>query len=401
VADYVRYVVYEQNLESLRRKRMQRMGVRNTGYNGPRRTFFIFERATRKFQGDIPLWIQYLDYARRQKAHKRVGKILTSVLRLHPTNTNLWIFAARYAVERGGDPSAARGYLQRALRFCPKDKPIWLEYVRLEMLFISKITENLLQLGVKSDEEVRRKLEEQSIDEIGADVIELPDVDLEDINEKALEPLDTQALQNMASTPALSGDIPVAIFDAAMKEFDGDATIAEQFFDIMAEFHKLSCTSRLLKHIVQYLGRQVPATASGAICAFKLPLVGVDTASSKFPLALRHSLQLVRASIVQQHNRQKKLQITEKFACAILPLAVNQEIDSEIQTVIGSVLTQIVKLLGNGENVLNVVESLQTQQRVTEADRLLVNGLKQFSTSKRLQRKYLELHPRTIEPHAD
>jgi U3 small nucleolar RNA-associated protein 6 len=380
---------------------MQRMGVRNTGYSSSRRTFFIFERATRKFPGDTPLWMQYLDYTRSQKAHKRVGKILTTVLRLHPTNAELWIFAARYAAERDGNPSAARGYLQRALRFCPKEIAIWLEYARLEMLFISKISENLLQLGVTSDQEDSLAVEEvQTIDETTADIIELPDVDLEHTGSKTLEPLDTQALRNMASTPALSGDIVIAIFDTAMKEFDDDATLAEQFFDIIAEFHKLSCTQRLLKHIVQCLGRQVPATVSGAICVFKLPLVGVDPTSSKFPLALRHALQLIRASIVQQHNKQKRLNIAEKVACTILPLVVNNDIDSEIQTVIGSVLSQIVKLLGNGENVLHVVESLQAQSRVEEADRLLKNGLKQFSTSKRLQKKYIELHTEAAKSEA-
>ena len=131
------------------------------------------------------------------------------------------------------------------------------------------------------------------------------------------------------------------------------------------------------------------------MCAFKLPLVGVDPTSSKFPLALRHALQLVRASIVQQqHNKQKKLQIAEKAACSILPLTINRDIDLEIQKVITSVIRQIVKILGTSDHVLDVVESLQKQDRIVEADRLLMHGLKQYPSSKKLRRKYSELHPK-------
>jgi U3 small nucleolar RNA-associated protein 6 len=392
VSDYVRYLAYEQNLESLKRKRMQRLGVKNTGYHGPRRTFFIYERATRKFPGDIPLWIQYLDYAWNQKAHKRVGKILTTVLRLHPTNAELWIFAAKYAAERDDNPSAARGYFQRALRFCPKEKRIWIEYVRLEMMFISKIAKNLEDMGISSSESGSLAISQsQAMEGNTTDMIELPD----DSEQIPMESLDTQALRHIATTPALSGDIPIAIFDAVMKEFDGDALLAEQIFDVIASFFQLTCTQRILKHIVQCLSRQVPATPSGAICAFKLPLVGIEPTSHKFPLALRHGLQLIRASIVQQQqNRDKRLLIAEKAAYIILPFAINKDIDDEIQTVIGSVLSQIVKILGSPEHVLNVVNFLQTKDRLIEADRLLRNSLQQFATSKRLQRKFLEFHPK-------
>jgi U3 small nucleolar RNA-associated protein 6 len=399
VSDYVRYLAYEQNLECLKRKRVQRLGVKNTGYHGPRRTFFIYERATRKFPGDISLWIQYLDYAWKQKAHKRVGKILTTVLRLHPTNDELWIFAAKYAAERDDNPSAARGYFQRALRFCPKEKRIWIEYVRLEMLFISKIAKNLEDMGINSTQPATAKIGQVlPTQEDTTDMIELPD----DSEQKPLESLDTQALRNMAATPALSGDIPIAVFDAAMTEFNGDALVAEQIFDVIACFFQLSCSQRILKHIVQYLGRQVPATPSGAICAFKFPLVGIEPTSHKFPLALRHGLQLIRASIVQQQqNRDKKLLIAEKAAYVVLPFAINKDIDAEIQTVIGSVLSQIVKLLGNPENVLNVVNSLQVNGRLVEADRLLKNSLQQFATSKRLHRKFLEFHSKGRKAKSD
>ena len=73
------------NLEALRRKRVKRLGVKFSHYSGQRRIFFVFDRATRKFHGDTGLWLEYLNYAKREKANKKVAQILTSMLRMHPT----------------------------------------------------------------------------------------------------------------------------------------------------------------------------------------------------------------------------------------------------------------------------------------------------------------------------
>ena len=78
-------------------------------------------------------------------AIKRTGKIFTTVLRLHPTNGELWILAAKHASQ--DDIPAARSYLQRGIRFCPKERRLWLELMGLVMLFIAKTTETLRMLG--------------------------------------------------------------------------------------------------------------------------------------------------------------------------------------------------------------------------------------------------------------
>src|SRR5579871_123959 len=49
--DYSRYAAYEMNLNSLRRKRENRLGVKATSYTCQRRVFFILDRGTRKFPG--------------------------------------------------------------------------------------------------------------------------------------------------------------------------------------------------------------------------------------------------------------------------------------------------------------------------------------------------------------
>ena len=108
-SDFARYAEYEMNLESLRKKRAKRMGVKAGGHSGQRRIMFILDRATRKFHGDIALWFQYLSYLRSQKSTgKKMKEVLTSVLRMHPTKPDLWVWGARTALDADADMTSAR-----------------------------------------------------------------------------------------------------------------------------------------------------------------------------------------------------------------------------------------------------------------------------------------------------
>ena len=47
-------------------------------YSIPRRIFYIFQRATRKFKGDLGLWVMYIEYMKREKARKLLGKVFAT-----------------------------------------------------------------------------------------------------------------------------------------------------------------------------------------------------------------------------------------------------------------------------------------------------------------------------------
>src|SRR5437016_3559762 len=211
VSDFARYAEFEMNLETLRRKRVKRFGIKSSNHAGQRRIFFILDRATRKFRGDLGLWMQYIEYARKEKAIKKLHQILTSVLRLHPTKPELWMYAARYTAD-GADMTAARSYMQRGLRFCKTSRGLWVEYAKLEMAYIAKISARRQILGLDDvgpeNEEV---IGTNAPDE---DIIKLPELTAEDMDPTLEEgdDSDQNLWQNIASTPALSGAIPLAIF---------------------------------------------------------------------------------------------------------------------------------------------------------------------------------------------
>lgn len=72
--DYMRYVEYELNLESLRALRTKRIREGKKKKNGlamsdtccVRLIRWIFDRAVLKFPGDVDLWLHYIDFATRQ-----------------------------------------------------------------------------------------------------------------------------------------------------------------------------------------------------------------------------------------------------------------------------------------------------------------------------------------------
>ncbi|KAI9142556.1 U3 small nucleolar RNA-associated protein 6-domain-containing protein [Paraphysoderma sedebokerense] len=152
--DYLRYIEYEMNLETLRKKRRARGGSKTgpSDFAGPKRIHFIFKRALKKFPGDINLWVQYIQYAQRIKSYKSLGQIFARALQLHPHNHKLWILAADYENTTNANTSGARVLLQRALRLNPESTDLWLSYFTLEMNWVDKVRERRrVLLGEKDD----------------------------------------------------------------------------------------------------------------------------------------------------------------------------------------------------------------------------------------------------------
>ncbi|KAI9822116.1 MAG: U3 snoRNP protein [Thelocarpon impressellum] len=302
-ADYARYAEYEMNLEALRRKRVRRLGVKASNHAGQRRIFFVLERATRKFHGDVGLWMQYIEYARKEKAHRKLSQIFTSVVRLHPTKAELWIYAATYAMEVQADMTEARSYMQRGLRFCRASKPLWLEYAKLEMIYLAKIVARRRILGLDQD----RLIKTERITETGSneDVLALPEITAEDVDPAVQgdDTVDRTALENLSNAPALSGAIPLAVFDTATKQFPADTALFENFFDLFASFPDLPFLPEILDHVVTAMLDIAPTAPSSLSCHIRQPVVGIEVTSVSFPRALRVSMERLRLALDVTESR--------------------------------------------------------------------------------------------------
>lgn len=291
--DYARYAEYEMNLEFLRRKRVKRLGVKTSHYTGQRRIFSVLDRATKKFPGDLGLWMQYITFAQKQESSKKVSQLLTKVLRLHPTKPELWIYAATI---KCADIIEARSYMQRGLRFCGSSEELWIEYARLEMIHVSKIAGRRRILGLDV-EKVKEKSRQNSEDDDG-NIITLPAITAEDIMpaQRPSDGVEQEALEKLSTSPAVSGAIPVAIFDAAVKHFKDDIDFCQQFFDMIAEFHEVPYQESILSHIIDTLHTIAPESLGTLIRWIQQPVIGIDATSPEFPVLFGHCLDRMKKS---------------------------------------------------------------------------------------------------------
>ena len=78
-------------------------------------------------QGDLKLWLQYVDFAKQNGRMQALSSIFGKVLALHPTTPGLWIMAAKFEFEEQKNTSSARTLLQQGLRANPESKHLWLE----------------------------------------------------------------------------------------------------------------------------------------------------------------------------------------------------------------------------------------------------------------------------------
>ena len=334
--------------------------------------------------------MQYIVYARKQKAHKKLAQILTSVLRLHPTKPELWIYAANYAMEAEGNMTEARSYMQRGLRFCKQSKDLWIEYAKLEMIYIAKIAGRRRILGL--DERHSQNPPANASDEADADVVTLPMITAEDINPDLAQDdsVDEVVLQNLNSTPALSGAIPIAIFDAAMQQFPEDDLLGERFFDMIVGFGDVPCYKKILEHIVDALSAAMPTSPTVASCYVRHPVVGIKATAPEFPRGLGVALDRLDSSAQKIHQRLPLLKRTIDWLLSFLEgLELDRDIRKVLLVTLKNTLSQLQMELEHkggekGDEAAELLEKLQDKRLQQFVGPTMAWALRTWGTNTRL-----------------
>lgn len=309
-------------MERLRQRRCKRLGIKSTtSLSGQAKILQIFDRGTKKHPGDLALWISYMEYLKASKANKKLKSILTVVIRLHPTESELWIYAARWALESEMDMNGARSYMQRGIRFCTSKSELWIEYAKLEMIYLAKIQmrRKILQLddetpkdGVANSNDPKNELIFSGLQ----DMVSITDFNKETprLDTSHLDScVDSEARMDIMKTPALNGGIPIAIFDAAHKQSFFCASVAANFFDMFTTFSQIYCSTKVLHHVVQNMLECFPADSATWSCFTIQPLIGIDQLSPDFPKALRLSLERVKESLQKTSDKDSYKDLTKDW----------------------------------------------------------------------------------------
>lgn len=392
-SDYVRYAQYEMNLDQLRKKRCKRSGVKATGFTGQKKVLFILERATRRFQGDMSLWMQYLEYCKSEGARKKLQDAFTRCLRMHPLKYEVWIWVAKMYYEEQSDMQNARNYMQRGLRFCKRERRLWLEYAKLELVYLAKLDARNDILGLKIERNPKQENDDSNMD-TDADMLALPDVTADDLQGEKDDDAERREaeLQKVVESPALSGAIPQVIFDAAMREFNNDPTLAEQFFDVFAMFPTLPCTDRLLQHVLAHLAanpdRPGVSTISIAICNAKHELLDMDvTAAAQdeqglFPLKLAKFFETVKkgstsSSILNAMLAERALVFLLPYSARIKSDQMDEDVDKVLKSAIKRYIRTVVEApakigtTSGPAKMTAIADRLVKERKTPEAEALL------------------------------
>ena len=298
---------------------------------------FVLERATKKFHGDLKLWWFYLDIAKKQKAFSRVTEVLTKLLRLHPTKAEVWRYAARYAIDEHGDMTEARSHFQRGLRFCTNSKELWLSYARAELNYMLKIITRQQILGL-----IDLKTEQKNggdLDDPNADIVALPAITAQDVDPslRATDDADGDALQALLKTPALSGAIPIAIFDAATAHF-GDVDFSGKYFDLICDLQSIPCSPKLSQHVLDHMKTNYPNDPVTLDCFIRQPLVGISPQTVEFPQALSVTFTRLTSSL-DDHLSIGLAHKTALWVSQYLKQELNESVRAALQALLLRTLT--------------------------------------------------------------
>lgn len=76
-----------------------------------------------------------------------IFQVLAQVIRFRPKVPGVWIYAASWEFDHNLNAAAARALMQSGLRCCPSSEALWVEYLRMELTYLNKLSARRVALG--------------------------------------------------------------------------------------------------------------------------------------------------------------------------------------------------------------------------------------------------------------
>lgn len=286
-------------------------------------------------------------------------KLLGSVLRLHPAKPELWIFAARIALDENFDTAEARSYMQRGLRFNKYSKILWLEYAKFECIFIVKILARRQLLGIDTvgaDDESDKMVDDMADND---DIIALPEIANESYPSlQEDKSLDFHTLQSIESSSALDGAIPIAAFNSAIATISNDASFATSFFDLFSSFTNIQCYTTLIHHIIVYMQSAYPDSVETAICFTKEPLIGLEPSNPNYPAAFKSAISRLSTSLEIVDDKSKLYDVVLRYVYDTIYVERDPPLDPSLLKAVRLVLMKYLKQAKKENNMTDAMTQM-------------------------------------------
>lgn len=290
--------------------------------------------------------MSYLEYARDVKAVKKFKTVITAALRMHPLKAELWLYAAKWTLQMEADMTTARSYMQRGTRFCTRSRELWIEYAKLEMIYLAKINMRRRILGLGGSRKEEMVIEDADSGkgddafDTSKDVIAVPGLKGLALRPGAISGLnvDAEAKKDPMTTPALNGAIPLAIFDDARKQPFYNAATAEEFFDMFAIFTLVPSQRRILQHVFDSMSEAFPSDPVTLSCFIRQPVVGIEPKGADFPMAFASSLERLR--MAKEETNDLEL-LSKKIASWLEAILATEGLDEGVERVLRHTLKRL------------------------------------------------------------
>lgn len=150
--NFFRYAVFEKDVAELIQQRSNQRNM-PLSESGPLVGQFklqkarVYDRAVHRFPGDDKLWIHLAKDAIDDGAFKRASRIFAQAVSRCGGSSKVWLAAIAFHFDECSDPRTARVLAQRALRALSASVTLWMEYFRMELHYLTKLTARRFTIG--------------------------------------------------------------------------------------------------------------------------------------------------------------------------------------------------------------------------------------------------------------
>eukprot|EP01111_Echinosteliopsis_oligospora_P001778 TRINITY_DN12604_c0_g1_i1.p1 TRINITY_DN12604_c0_g1~~TRINITY_DN12604_c0_g1_i1.p1 ORF type:complete len:645 (-),score=116.96 TRINITY_DN12604_c0_g1_i1:147-2081(-) len=236
--DYLRYIEYEDTLDSLLKTRMRRDGFKRTKEEEPyhnycvTRILNIFRRCTSRLRSK-GIYLQFIEYCRKIHNTDLLRSIFSSAIQAFPNVAEFWVSAAKFEIKQNKNIVASRTIMQLALRFTPNSQELWLQFYILELMYWRKMMRRLSKDNLEALKPKEGQIDLAKVLPKGKEE-DKPNPHVETYSVSGDPVKDIK--KNIVVSPFFLCAIPIAIYKNATKALPSLLTLRLKFLEIARRF---------------------------------------------------------------------------------------------------------------------------------------------------------------------